>query len=463
MKRRIIALALALLLLLLSVPAAAARFRDVSGGWAAAYVERAAQAGWIYGVGNGLYKPDDPYTCAQMLAMLGRAFYRDEITAAGAGERWYAPYERIAGRHGLLSWVWVSTAGLDFALNRWSMAQILCNLLDDFGEAGGLTAAERAAVHAIPDWSAVPAEAQAAVELCYAKKILLGVNPAGAFGGGQTMTCAQAAAVICRLWDYLQQRLAVQAQQEKLTVDGREYALGMTERALTALAGAPEEKLASVSGWTWYVYGTAAYTGLLLAGVQDGAVAALCASGTGFVYQGCRMGDRGAAVTAAGRLTVRLDTDDNDGGALHTVELIAPGAGTEVFTAAALAGESRVNFHLTNAFRVWHGLQPLRWSDPAAAAARLHSQDMGDRGYFSHDDPDGRSPYDRMEAQGIRWSSAGENIVAGRFSGAEAHAAWVNSAGHRENLLSDYAEMGVGGGYRADSDYRVYYTQDFWS
>ncbi|CAE7224243.1 ykwD [Symbiodinium sp. CCMP2592] len=103
---------------------------------------------------------------------------------------------------------------------------------------------------------------------------------------------------------------------------------------------------------------------------------------------------------------------------------------------------------------------PLKFDCRLWAAAQLHSQDMADNGYFSHTSQDGRSPWDRAEAQGIR--ANGENIAAGR-SGAEAVLEqWKNSDGHCKNMMNpNFRVFAVGYAYNSGSRYRHYWTQMF--
>ena len=83
--------------------------------------------------------------------------------------------------------------------------------------------------------------------------------------------------------------------------------------------------------------------------------------------------------------------------------------------------------------------------------------------YFDHYSQDGRSPGNRMEAQGIDWWTCGENIDAGYYSGISAHDGWVNSAGHRANMLTSYQYLGVGFAYRSSAYYGIYATEDYFS
>ncbi|WP_232806967.1 CAP domain-containing protein [Geodermatophilus chilensis] len=84
-------------------------------------------------------------------------------------------------------------------------------------------------------------------------------------------------------------------------------------------------------------------------------------------------------------------------------------------------------------------------ADPAlAAVARAHSADMRDRDYFSHTSPEGLSPFDRAEQAGIDYSRA-ENIAYGQADAAAVMEAWLESPGHRANILDcDLTKLGVG-------------------
>ncbi len=100
---------------------------------------------------------------------------------------------------------------------------------------------------------------------------------------------------------------------------------------------------------------------------------------------------------------------------------------------------------LVNVERTKRGLQPLKANWELSRVARLKSQDMANKGYFSHQSPTYGSPFNMMENFGIRFSSAGENIAFGQKTPAQVMTAWMNSPGHRANILSpSYTEIGVG-------------------
>jgi len=101
--------------------------------------------------------------------------------------------------------------------------------------------------------------------------------------------------------------------------------------------------------------------------------------------------------------------------------------------------------NLVNQIRREHGLSPLSANWQLARVARYKSQDMADNRYFSHNSPTYGSPFQMMKQFGITYRTAGENIANG-FSTAQAVVnAWMNSEGHRANILNpSYTQIGVG-------------------
>jgi len=116
--------------------------------------------------------------------------------------------------------------------------------------------------------------------------------------------------------------------------------------------------------------------------------------------------------------------------------------------------------NLVNEQRANYGLSALKYSTVLEAVAYSHSKDMAQNNYFSHTNLSGQSPFDRMRAAGISYRSAAENIAAGQRTPQEVVNAWMNSAGHRANILnSSVTEMGVG--IYSGGSYGVYWTQLF--
>lgn len=112
---------------------------------------------------------------------------------------------------------------------------------------------------------------------------------------------------------------------------------------------------------------------------------------------------------------------------------------------------------LTNAERAKNGLAPLKMHAPLMAVAKAKSEDMAKNNYFSHTSPTYGSPFDQMKAAGISYRAAGENIAQGQRTPEEVVQAWMNSSGHRANILNaNFTHIGVG--YVASGNY---WTQQF--
>ncbi len=100
---------------------------------------------------------------------------------------------------------------------------------------------------------------------------------------------------------------------------------------------------------------------------------------------------------------------------------------------------------LVNEIRVSYGLRELKLNENLSAVARLKSEDMRDKHYFSHNSPTYGSPFEMMNQFGINYRTAGENIAMGQRTPQEVVNGWMNSDGHRANILNDsFTEIGVG-------------------
>ncbi|MEY9873779.1 uncharacterized protein YkwD [Streptacidiphilus sp. MAP12-33] len=125
-------------------------------------------------------------------------------------------------------------------------------------------------------------------------------------------------------------------------------------------------------------------------------------------------------------------------------------AGTGTDEAAVLA--------LVNTARAQHGCGALSASPALTELAQSFSREMAARGFFSHTDPDGHTPWDRARALGIT-NLGGENIARGQQTPDAVMTAWLNSPGHRANILDcAYHSLGVGVFYGAGGPW---WTQDF--
>ena len=99
---------------------------------------------------------------------------------------------------------------------------------------------------------------------------------------------------------------------------------------------------------------------------------------------------------------------------------------------------------MVNSERLAQGLQPLQADPEMTEVARAHSRDMFARSYFSHINPEGQEPFDRMRQAKVRYLTAGENLALAQTL-ASAHQGLMNSPGHRANILrAQYGRVGIG-------------------
>jgi len=142
------------------------------------------------------------------------------------------------------------------------------------------------------------------------------------------------------------------------------------------------------------------------------------------------------------------------GSAIHTYTIFLP-------TLTVSPSPENQLIDLINAERTRRGLGALRANPVLMQVARAHSQDMVERDFFDHTNPDGQAPWDRLDEAGYAWRACGENIGGGYATPQAMFTAWMDStAGHREIMLSsDYTEIGIG--YVTGGRYGHYWTADF--
>jgi len=139
---------------------------------------------------------------------------------------------------------------------------------------------------------------------------------------------------------------------------------------------------------------------------------------------------------------------------------------TTLFATLTLLSAALINAYdpvkmlcLVNKQRTSNGLKPLGMSQQLENASKEHSEDQARMGSMTHDGSDGSSPGDRVERAGYNWRSVAENVAYGYGDEEECMKEWMNSAGHRENILGrDYTHFGSAAAYAGSTPY---YTQDF--
>lgn len=128
-------------------------------------------------------------------------------------------------------------------------------------------------------------------------------------------------------------------------------------------------------------------------------------------------------------------------------------------TSSSMNSDEKEVFNLINTQRTKNGLQALKVDEEVQRVARIKAQDMVDNNYFSHQSPTYGSPFDMLKSFKVSYNTAGENI-AGNSSNSKAVDAWMNSSGHKANILNgnfNYTGIGV----VSSSKYGKVYVQMF--
>ena len=143
---------------------------------------------------------------------------------------------------------------------------------------------------------------------------------------------------------------------------------------------------------------------------------------------------------------------------IKNFDLIYPGAKITIPTLdSKVTGYEQEVIRLVNEIRAENGLKALTYDWELSRVARYKSQDMKDNGYFSHTSPVYGTPFQMIKNFGISYRSAGENIAKGYSTPQAVVNGWMNSSGHRANILNaNYTHIGVG--YVASGNY---WTQMF--
>jgi len=479
------ALLAALLAVFLGLSAAfdtarAAVFPDVAGHWAEETVDWAVSEGIVTGYPDGSFRPNAPVSEPEFLAMLIRAFPEAGTPAPSPNGPWYAGYYDIA------------------AVQGWTVSGILVAEWYKRGHVAQLIASTQGRQLSVTD--AVQYLLDQGLSRGKTAPTVAGYRP------DDTLTRAEAAQFIRNLKDA---GLRLAGPQTGGTSPGSEtprsaevlvrgIAIGDTEESVRIKLGPPARVDLGQYGFSWLVYSSdpANYT---LVGVQTGRVVGLYTSGSdwtvrdGTVRPGMTrsrverelgqpetyilkgntrflISEDELRISGLYRLDgafVKFFYDQFQSGTIAGIKVIE--SETELALQSFYGTPSdrlresfeRQSFELANAVRAQRGLDPFAWDDRVAEAARKHSEDMAARGFFDHVNPDGDMPWDRLEAAGIPFRAAGENIAAGQTDAIEAHHAWMNSEGHRNNILSDLRALGVGVAF--GGDYSVYYTQNFFT
>lgn len=440
MKQKLLSAALALALCLgLAVPAMAAgdTFTDVPAGhWAHDDIEAMAALEVVKGVGGGRFAPDDKVACADFSTMVARLLFPVELGRHGEDSPWWKAGADVLLEAGALdnttakafyiramySW---DKAVMEQPMRRYDMAQVMYNTLNALKFEMPSGSELRAAREAIADYADIPSDYKDAVTAMYAIGCLRGMDEAGNFRGEEKMDRAQACAVLARML----------ARYDEQTPD-------------LDIGDFPTESTMEVGDIDVFEFGN----------FHERAWFELETSNPGVVS----IPVEGAVLAVApGRATVTLTV--HLGGKSQTFPIaitVVEGAGSQTADPGSdLQALRQDMLTLINRQREAAGAGPLALDDKLCQAAQVRAQELV-RSY-AHTRPDGRTCYTAMDEAGVSYRSAGENIAAGYPSVDQVMDGWMNSEGHRANILNTkYSRVGIGF-YYSNGGYQTYWVQMF--
>ncbi|MFC0523342.1 SafA/ExsA family spore coat assembly protein [Pontibacillus salicampi] len=144
----------------------------------------------------------------------------------------------------------------------------------------------------------------------------------------------------------------------------------------------------------------------------------------------------------------------------HNPDLIYPGDRVTIPLKQNIKSIEQEVIRLTNEERAKYGLPSLKADWQLSRVARYKSRDMRDNNYFSHNSPTYGSPFQMMDSFNISYRKAAENIAAGQTTPQAVVKSWMDSSGHRKNILDKNLTY-IGVGYAKGGSYGHYWTQQF--
>lgn len=366
-------------------------FSDVPANhWAYSYVERAADEGWVNGIGGGKFGVDNQVTYGEMFAMLVRVYLSDEpnlsLDLPNYTEHWYDPYCMVADDYSFTKGLRFGNSSLyrthaEEIVNRYDMTLFFYNVMTYYAKSAELyrngqgtlkewgnfylPKYDAASVQAgIADWNSIPNNYREAVTAVAGAGIITGVDGKGTFNGNGVMTRSQAATVMCRFIDIMTKNGAPSVSSDSTNPTDPPKPSGELGQKLpsgaTAAAGV-KEQIGKNDAYPTY-------------GNSD------VVSNNGYFT--------GAPNTDIGNAQLVYDFLD-----------------------------------WVNEARVAEGHEPLEWVSSDAAEEHTLQRCYELVSNFSHERPKGKF--------------AGEVIAKGQFSAEKAFNDWMNSPGHKQTLMSD--------------------------
>jgi uncharacterized protein YkwD len=264
---------------------------------------------------------------------------------------------------------------------------------------------------------------------------------------------------------------------ENFHIRGTSLQLGESEESVVRKLGAPGRIDDTEYDFDYYIYNND-YKRLAFIAIKDSSVVGFYSDSLDFSFYGIHSGDTIDVVNSAfgnsfsmsevlthttNNYTVNVLMDKLDTQKVTGIYVFLNTVTMEEYTETVMRNIELIVFDLTNSARARNNEAVLSWSSSAALSARKHSINMSENNFFSHINPAGWTPEERIIAEGIYYLNFGENIIAGYDNALLSHHGWFNSADQRQYILnSDFRYLGVGFHYNSKSKYKTYITQNFY-
>lgn len=450
------------------------KLTDINGHWANAAITWGVDQSIVSGYPDGTFRPNNSVSEPEFLVMLIKAYPTSITPEMSNNTPWYDPYYAIGKEY---NWpLLFDTTGVRF--NRGHVAQLLT-------ATQGYNLSMEDAVQYVLDHGIANGKTSSSVsgfgiqdKLKRSEAITLIQN---IVSSGLTLNKAEGELVA----------------QSSASITVRDIAIGDSKQQVMNRLGEPSRIDLSEYGFDWYIYNQD-YANYVQVGISKDRVVGLYSNVDNWsTKSGIRLGSTSAAVKKSygqsltsitkGRTEFLINAssrseeprylidgsyvnfflDKHNKDTVTAIQLIEANTELSLQSFYGKASEQlRISYErqlldLANSIRVRFGKKTLEWSDQISVTARKHSKDMAVQDYFEHENLSGLSPFDRMDNDGIEYRLAAENIAAGQTSAIFAHEGWMNSKGHRDNILLDIKRLGVGVYFGGSME--VYYTQNFYT
>jgi uncharacterized protein YkwD len=462
------------LLIPLASHAATSKLTDINNHWAKEAIAWGVDHNIVSGYTDGTFRPNEFVSEPEFLVMLIRAYPSMSIPELQKNTPWYEPYYSVGEDY---NWPLLhDTGGQQF--NRGHVAQLLA-------ATQGSNLSLENAVQYVLDHGIANGKTSATVS---------------GFGTSDKLKRSEAITLIKNMVDSgfrLNKAEGEIVAQSTASIVVRGIGMGDSKQQVVNRLGVPARIDLSEYGFDWYIYNQD-YSNYIQVGISKDRVVGLYSNVNNWsTKSGIQLGSTSAAVKKSygqsltsikkGTTEFLIDAssqseeprylvegsyvnffiDKHNKNTVTAIQVIdadmemsLQGFYGKPSDALRISFE-RQSFDLVNSIRVRFGKKALEWNDKIAATARKHSKDMAVRDFFDHDNKSGLSPFDRMDNDGIEYQLAAENIAAGQSSAIFAHEGWMNSKGHRDNILLDIQRLGVGVYF--GGSYEIYYTQNFFT